>query len=152
MDSETIRFFAQAGISVCGAFLAAYLASRRFRSEKWWEKKAAAYDELVDALHTMWWAPAEIFDAELLGRTLPQEESAANWEEFKVARRNIWRLSARSSFLISDEVLEAVRQLERELGKAENSQSWAEHADAQSDAIRKCLDAVKAIGRKELGL
>ena len=41
-------------LSIGAAFLGAWLASRRFRNERWWEKEIyKAYSELVEALHNM---------------------------------------------------------------------------------------------------
>lgn len=79
MDWEIAKFLAQALISVSGAFLAAYLAGKRFRTEKWWERKATAYAELVDALHQMKWMPGEHIEAEIEGRRIPKAEAEQHW-------------------------------------------------------------------------
>ena len=152
MGWEILKFSLQAAISVGGAFLAAHLAAKRFRTEKWWERKASAYGELVDALHKMKWPPSEHMDAEIEGRDIPDNESERQWEEFKAARRNVWRIADSASFLVSEKVLESVQQMERDLGKATNSQSWFEHLDEQYSAVNNCLARVKEIGRIELGL
>ncbi len=87
MDIEIGKFLLQAAISVGAAFLAAHLATKKFRNEKWWEKKAAAYADLVDVLHTMKWPVGEHFNAEIGHGKVSQEESNRMWEEFKVARK-----------------------------------------------------------------
>jgi hypothetical protein len=152
MDIEAIKFLLQAAISVGGAFLAAWLATRRFRAERWWDKKTTAYSELVDGLHKMKWPASEHLDAEIESRKISKEESSRLWEEFNAARRNVWRIADSSSFLISGTVLEAVQQLERDLGKARNVGSWFDHLDEQYGAVDRCLTKIKAIGRKELGI
>lgn len=152
MDIELGKFILQAAISIGGAFLAAHLAMKKFRNEKWWEKKAAAYAELVEALHTMKWPAGEHLDAELESREVSQEESSRMWEEFKVARRNIWKVADSSTFLVSEEVIKAVQDMERGLSSARNAQSWFEHLDEQYAAVNKCLGRIKEIGRADLGI
>lgn len=150
MDSELGKFLLQAAISVGGAFLAASLATKKFRNDKWWERKVSAYAELVEALHKMKWPASEHMDAEIESRELSDEYSNRMWEEFQLARRNTWRIADTSSFLISCEVMEAVQQMEIALGKARNAQSWFEHLDVQYAAIDKCLARIKEIGKNDL--
>ena len=152
MSLEVAKFLLQAAISVAGAFLAAYLAGKRFRNERWWEKKAAAYAELVDALHKMKWPYSEHLDAAMEQRDISKDESTSLWEEFKTARRNVWRIADSSSFLISPEVMKAVQKMEQALGDARTADSWFEHLDAHYGAINSCLSTVKEIGKKELGV
>ena len=152
MDLEAAKFFAQAAISVGGAFLGAYLAARRFRSEKWWERKATAYSELVVALHEMKWPSSEHLDAEIVGRTVSDSDGEEQWKQFKAARRNVWRIADASSFLVSPEVLNAVQKMESALGKSTSAESWFERLDVENSAVQECLDTVKALGRAELGI
>lgn len=152
MDIEFGKFIVQAAISIGGAFLAAHLAMKKFRSEKWWEKKATAYAELVEALHTMKWPASEHLDAEIESRKISEEESKRMWEEFKVARRNIWKIADSSTFLVSEEVTKVVQDMERDLSSARDAQSWFEHLDEQYAAVNKCLSRIKEIGRADLGI
>jgi len=147
---EISKFVLQAAIAVVGAFLAANLATRRYRDEKSWEKRLASYVELIDALHRMKWPSSEHLNAEIEGREIDCAESARQWEEFKVARRNVWRVADSAAFLISSEVRDAVQLLERELGVAKSVDSYVEHLDEQFAAVDRCLERVKELGRKEL--
>lgn len=152
MDVEIVKFLAQAVIAVGGAFLAANLATRRFRKEKWWERKAIAYSDLVEALHHMKLYPSEHIDAEIENRELAKEDKDQYWERYKEARRNVWRIADASAFLVSPKVHESIVQMERELDEARNAEWWFEHAEQQYAAIQKCLGRVKELAREELGV
>lgn len=152
MTVEIIKFLAQSAIAVLGAFLAAHLSMHRFRTEKWWERKAAAYSELVEALHHMKWYPSEQIDAEMENRELPEKDNADYWKQYKDARRNVWKIADSASFLVSPKVNEAIVQMEQELGEAKNAELWIEHAEQQYAAIQKCLEQVKGLARQELGV
>lgn len=152
MEIEAVKLVAQIAISAGAAFLAAKLAAKRFREDKWWEKKMAAYAELVEALHEMKWPPSEHFDAAIEGRDISEDESRALWNEFKAGRRKVWRLAEGSSFLISPTVMEAVREMEAELADARSAHTWEEHLDNQYGAVENCLKKIKELGAEELGV
>ncbi len=152
MNLELLKIFIQVLLSVGAAFLGAWLASRRFRNERWWEKKSEAYAELVEALHNMRWPSSEHFDARIEHRELSKEYSQELWKEFRKARKIVWKIAESSSFLISSDVLQAVQEMERNLSNAKNADSWFEHLDEQCAAIDTCLEKVKGIGAKELGI
>jgi hypothetical protein len=40
-------------VAAASAFITVRLSLRRFRSERWWEKKAAAYGEAIKAIHIL---------------------------------------------------------------------------------------------------
>lgn len=147
---ELIKFVIQVSITVGAAFLAAWLASKRFRSERWWERKAEAYANLLDALHMMKWPSSEHFEAEIERRKVNHEYSEQLWQEFNDARRKVWRIADSASFLVSSEVLEAVHDMERGLSDANSANTYFEHLDEQYGAVDKCIERVKDIGAKEL--
>lgn len=149
---EIIKLAFQLTISVGAAFLAAWLAAKRFRQDKLWEKKMEAYSALIDALHNMKFPPGEHFDFAVERRDINEEYSQELWDEFKVARRNVLRIAESSSLLISHEVLEAVQTMERGLSNANSAHTWEEHLDDQYAAVRKCLVRIKIIGARELGV
>ncbi|WP_010322834.1 hypothetical protein [Marinobacterium stanieri] len=152
MSLEILKILIQILLSVGAAFLGAWLASRRFRNERWWEKKSEAYSELVEALHNMRWPSSEHFDAGLEHRELSDKYSKELWEDFRRARKNVWKITDSSSFLISSEVLKAVQEMEQGLSNSRNADTWFEHLDEQSTAIDICIEKVKNIGVKELGI
>jgi hypothetical protein len=152
MTVEITKFLAQGVIAILGAFLAAHLSTLRFRTEKWWERKASAYSELVEALHHMKWYPSEHIDAAIENRELPDEDKADYWKQYKDARRNVWKIADSASFLVSPKVNKAIVEMERELGEARTAEWWFEHAEQQYAAIQKCLDQVKGLARQELGV
>ena len=149
---EVVKLIVQISISVGAAFLAAWLANRRFKHERWWERKANAYSDLIEALHNMKWPSAEHVDAEIERRKLTKQDSEELWAEFKEARRTVWRITETSSFLISSEVLKAVQEMEVALNKAKDADTWIEHLDEQWAAIDDCVKKIKALGKKELSI
>lgn len=149
---ESIKFLAQAAIAASAAFLAAYLASKRFKNEALWKKKVDAYESLIHALHGMRWHIDENLQAEMEHRELSKEDSAAYWEEFKQSRRECWRIADTSDLLISPRVRAAIAKLDEKLSAAASEKTYFEYLDSNSAAINECLKELKRIGRQELGI
>ncbi len=150
MDIEIIKISAQIIISVGAAFLAAYLATSRYRKEKVWEQKMFAYSELIDSLHRMKWPVSEHLTASLEGRELSDEVSEELWADYRKARKDVYKIAERSSFIVSHEVVDAIANLENGRSEARTSVHWQEHLDIELYAINDCLKVVKKIGNREL--
>jgi hypothetical protein len=149
---EITKLVIQAGIAFASAYLAAYIATRKFRSEKWWERKANAYCELVDSLHQMSWYAEEFFE-DRVGRKLISDIDLTEYgKQYRLARRNVAKISDTSAFLISSKAGDAVRLLIQKLEAASGDDDWTRRALDEGDAIRECLGAVKALASQDLGV
>jgi len=138
-------------IAVCTALLAAFLTNIRFKNEKWWERKADAYVDLIEALHDMKWFIKEHWGAEFEGKSLPEEYKEEIWSKYKLGKEKIWRVAETSSFIVSPEVSIVIHSLVKALSK-NNAESYFEDLDEQLGAIDICIDKVKNIAKKELSI
>jgi hypothetical protein len=152
MTEEIVKFALQAAIAIASAFLAAGLAARRFRNDRWWEKQATAYSDLIESLHNMKRAANEHYNALLEARDVPKEDSEKLWSDYRIARQNAWRIAESSTFIVSEKVQRSVQELEKALGTASNEDTWQGHLDLIVYSVDKCLIEVKEIGRMELKL
>ncbi|MEX2474471.1 hypothetical protein [Marinobacter sp.] len=140
-------------IAVVASFLSAWLTLRRFRTERWWERKAEAYINLVEALHEMSLVPSEEIAAGAGHRKeLAEDEKAELWENFERAKKKVWKIADSSDFIISSDVLEVIQEMNRGLGHASHNTNWIEFLDDSNSAINECLNKVKKIGAVELGI
>lgn len=64
MSDALVQAAGQVGGSLAGVVLGALLAQRwalrQFASERWWERKAGAYSDVVKALYELSEAPAQL--------------------------------------------------------------------------------------------
>jgi len=146
-----IQLTAQLAISIAAAFLAAHLAVRRFKTERWWERKLNAYTDLIDALSLVKWDASERYEAALGQRELNDEYSDEISAGQLAARKKAWQIAETSSFLISDQVLDAMQKMERGLSESRAAKCWQEHLETREYAADICIKEIKAIGAKELG-
>ena len=152
MDIELPKIFLQGIVTFAAAYWAAHLVGGRFRNDRWWERKAAAYSELVTALHHMKMMPSECLDAHIEGRDMADVEKENLWSKYKDARRNVLQIADASEFLVAVDVGTTIRGLERELGKAKGADSWFDHVEQEYNSISDYLDRIKNIARRDLML
>ena len=141
-----------AAIATGTAFLAAYLATRRFRTERWWTRKAQAYSDLVEGLHRMLWHASEYLRVSYPYEKDEAREEDRNWTEYLEARREVCRIANTAPFLVVTGVQEAVRVLEGSLGKDVDGGNFTAIAEHEEKAVEECLLKVKSLGAKDLGL
>lgn len=145
-------FFSGITIAVVAAVLTSWLTVLRFKRERWWERKADAYVELIDSLHEMGMMPSEYLSVGGSGKELSKEAEAELWSRFEAARRKVWRIADSADFIISSEVLAVIRKMNADLGKADEHGHFVEYLDETNAAIDRCMRMVKIIGSDELGI
>lgn len=137
-------------LTIGAAFLGAWLALMRFRTERWWERKAETYITLVEALHEMSMPTAEIFDAGFRGQDISPEVEKELWDSFKRAKRKVWMIADTADFVISSEVFNAIQEMGQGLSQANDAHDFYTHLDETGKAVDDCLIKVKKIGVQEL--
>ncbi|MFT7219807.1 MAG: hypothetical protein ACI8Z1_001424 [Candidatus Azotimanducaceae bacterium] len=149
-NREILKLIVRFGFMIGAAFLAARHTSKRFRSERFWDRKAKAYSELIDARHHMKFHTNENYDAFLENRDIAEDYAEDLWKSYRKARNHVVSLLGSSRFLISGGIEGAVIALEKDLGSARHSQHWLENLETKLAAIKSCLKLVKDVGAREL--
>ena len=62
-------------IAAISSWITVQLSLRRFRTERWWERKAEAYERIIGALHDSKVFASRHADAELQKTELPEMDS-----------------------------------------------------------------------------
>ncbi len=146
-------------ISVLTAYLTVRLSLWRFRSEKWWERKTGAYSDIMEALHKVQYHASNFID----GIAVHGEDSAQRSLE---GRREVDRIIAVNSLLISDEAMNHLRTFRRKSrrlmlrsviqeGDVEDTYATTrnlDYAKRELGAVEVCIQAVQIAARKDLRL
>lgn len=137
-------------VGIATALLTTYLAFKRFRAEKLWEKKVEAYTRLISATHEMKRVRDAEIDAKRRGGEVAKEYSEKLWQESREAKRTILQLSDAASFLITEEIEVATEALRKELDAALDCDSWLDVLLKEHSALDEYLGKLKAVARREL--
>jgi hypothetical protein len=144
-------------ISVLTAYLTVHFSLWRFRSEKWWERKAQTYSDTMEALYKI------KSHAEDFAEGVSIESKNSSQASFE-GRAEIDRVIAVSSFVVSEEALEhlekfrrksrdlilraAYQSVENEDG---NFDRWQrDYAKRELEAANACLESLRECAKRGL--
>lgn len=133
--------------TVAGLF-SAYLATRGHRNRKWWEKRVAAYQSVIEALSDVTHYYDVKYKAEIMRRELSAEQEEELRRFWDSGYHSVRKAADTGSFLFSDDVNKALREFV-DL-RSENYDTYFEYLDAHSAIAEKCLKTVVACSKRDL--
>lgn len=153
-------FIADIAITFLSVFLGVWLsiryALRRFITEKWWERQAAAYEEVILAVYQSFQFFDEHLHACVEGRKLDEGDDIRIRKKAKQAAAAIASAKTIGMLKLSDRFLDRLRQLDKDTATAgerpDEAPSWFDYLDESYAAYSDCLEDLQVIARKDLGL
>lgn len=135
-------------VAVVTSVITVSLALRRFRQERWWEKKQAMYAELLETLHGL----KRYTDSyiERYQTDLDDKEKQAEIDRiWKECSAKLSRLEDLASFQLSDRAVTILEEYRKEKAAArhEDTYQWAE---GDSLAVEHCLEKLKREAKRDL--
>jgi hypothetical protein len=136
--------------SFLGAWIAARFALSRFYQEKIWERKAAAYTAIFEALHFIdnWYS--KHFDAYVTQREMTDEETAKLRAAANEAEAELERRLASETWLIPDNCRLRLKTLTSDLKKRE--EDWFQYLDAGQATLQTATDELREMVHTDLHL
>ncbi len=138
-------------VAVTTAFLTIWLSLRRFYREKWWEAKMRAYSDVIQALHHMKWDLEISLRAHEEGRDTDTDYHKAWSAKHSAAWEEIRKQTDVGEFLFSPKAVELLQMLSNE-ARHETNEGYFQYLEKIQVAVEKCLPAIKAAARTDLGL
>jgi hypothetical protein len=150
MISVIVDIIRSAIIIVVASWITVRLALRRFYTEKWWERKAQAYSEIIGSLARMricfdrWWE--ELSEH----KKISDEQRKKLNKEYRVTRGVLENASAVGSFIISEEAAKVLGSFLKELQKEDIQGNWLNDLDGHHGEVIKCIARLREIAKREL--
>lgn len=162
MPTTLWTFFGNLGIgfvvATTSAWITVRLSLRKFRSERWWEKKAAAYVEAIEALHSL----KRDMDADLqamhAGASLVTNGFGGFLSErYHDTMLRMYKVADTAPFLLSDQggrivavLVEKLHQVENESRKQGTPPYPLLLLEGSLQAIADCSSELSRIAKKDL--
>ncbi|OGV95903.1 hypothetical protein A2W24_01045 [Microgenomates group bacterium RBG_16_45_19] len=137
-------------ISIITALLTVHLSLRRFYSEKWWERKAEAYSNIVEALYVVRMNQQAVLTALESGQEFPDEEYDILAKRARSAQSEIVKVTSIGAFIISQDASDALDRLARALQEAQNEPALYSVIDFELAAIKQAITDIRDIAKREL--
>ena len=136
-------------VAIVTAWVAVFLAFRRYKFEKWWDRKAQCYIETIEALNKM----MEVCDINI-GDTASEpvatnanelSEKYRKGKSFLITQTNIGRL------FLSDEAYKVLLQFDNELSRIEEENEGPRKIADIRVSVENCIEALIPIARRDIG-
>ena len=159
MEALTLIVSVISAISAAVVAYVAWEALRRFRSQKWWERRVDSYLEVLGALSDA----SAYFDRELLAdmrqSPVPAQQTEDLAEKARKADREIRRTVDLAELFISTKAYRRLKQYMQDSARAVrtiddegNQVSWTDHLSAGLDAVTTCQADMIKIAKEDLEL
>lgn len=147
LDNTLITMLTGIFIAVVSSWVTVQLSLRKFRIEKWWERKADAYASVIEALHNSKEFSEQHLRAGESGRELSKDMDAELRVQAKAASKEIRRVADIGAFLLSDQTMGRMARLRKEEDKASDTTDWFVYLEGEWKAVSTCLDDIIAIAK-----
>jgi hypothetical protein len=136
---------------IISGWLTYVFALRRFRTEKWWERRADAYEKIVDALHSAKRFSDVHLERLIQGSTEPTPDEIKELrEQSKAGHDYILRAIDTGRLILPDEPPERLDEYSKENAR-NHPESWHDYLNNDYGIIDRCIIDIAKIARKDLG-
>jgi hypothetical protein len=122
----------------------------KFRSERWWEKKAASYAEVIEALHAMYDRSLFVLQQAKSEFALHGDTAAEIQKNSDQALAKVRRGAAIGSFVMTTRAVEILNDMFGELERIPAGDEANQHT-TRAQSIERAIAAMTAEARKDLG-
>ena len=137
-------------IAILASFMTYQFAIKKFKTEKWWELKVVAYQNIIEALHNSKEFTSQHLNAYFEQRDIPEEKSESLKKKAYAATEEIKKAIDTGSFLLSEQAVERLKVFQGETEEAYKPHDWFSYLDYDYAATKKCLIDLLVIAKSDL--
>lgn len=121
-------------------------------SQRWWERKASAYTEIVDAVWHIRERASDAIEQMYAHQDGTSHTSLPLDRDFLKDRRDLKKLADIGQFVISDEVAAALSELRRKVDAVEDHPDIDIEIETHFKAAKECLSVITPAALRDLGI
>ncbi|MDO8787491.1 MAG: hypothetical protein Q7J42_05415 [Sulfuritalea sp.] len=148
---DIVTFSTSLAASVLTAWIAVVLAFRKYKSEKWWDRKAQCYCDTVSAMNEIIVVCDAFIDEQLHGTSISKAERIALDERYRKGKEFCFTQTNIGRLLLSVKAHDILMSFERELFAVEGDSDSAILKQGVREVTEGHIEALIPIARKDLG-
>ena len=139
-------------VAVVTAIITVKLSIKRFRTERWWERKADVYSRIVESLYHV-----KVYCDVMISKSLETVHYSPDHLEnlsnnYTTAYRDLQKASHIGAYIICDEAAKVLDELQkRQQPEWQTTPPW-EFYEIEAKAFGCALDKIRKIAKKDLGV
>ncbi len=140
-------------VAILTAWITVKLSIRQFSSQRWWEKKADAYNEILSHLSNLDFAYQEWIDEEEEGTEYTEEHQKRLRELVTPAIQRVHTADAVGAFYVSAKAVRALHSCATTLRRpVHDGDDWYSHIiDAQA-SVKKAIETIRSEAKTDLNI
>ncbi len=150
---EAVKLIAQLGGAAGIGWIGVRWALARYKSEKTWERRLAAYTDIVSALTEMQRVLSEWQKYEETNTDPGESNKARLREEYRLAERNALAVKGLAELLLPEKVASVLKSLPVDLDNASyRAGTWYESVDNRWGVVEDAKEQIVSLAKIELGI
>ena len=149
MPDGTLELLGIAVPLLGGIYLAWRSATTHYYRQRWWDRKAQAYADLVASLSLRYQAEEQLLNHERAESLINEDGRKHLMKQIHDANDFVARVNLTAGLFINEECVEALRSMLKEMDRPFDN-DWIALHELNLAALRKCLGSVQRIAKKDL--
>lgn len=129
-----------------------WLSLSQFRSQKWWEAKAAAYSTIIEALYNAKHYTDALIDETEIARALTSDERKKLASAASKGTEEIRKATGIGAYIISKEAAACLANLEKSRKADYSNPDYFQVLQNDSGYLAECLSEMRKLAKDELGM
>lgn len=139
-------------VSVVTAIITVRLSLSQFHSERWWDKRAEAYSQIMEQLSYLIYYHQAWMDEDLGLSKMSGNKKLELQKRYNKTWEDLTRVAAMGSYIVSADTSAAVEDLLKKSGKTDMEPDFWNMLWNRYTAVQKCIDIVRDDAKKSLGV
>jgi hypothetical protein len=137
-------------VAIIASFATVRLSIKRFRSERWWERKADTYSKIVTSIHQMITCCED--HMEYIESGIEDDSNAEErfQKAFLAAQGQMEKTLEAGSFFISSDSEKVIKNLKMNLEKAKYQPGFDEYFTYIFKSLKEGLSEIQRLAKKDL--
>jgi hypothetical protein len=149
MPDGTLELLGIAVPLLGGIYLAWRSATTHYYRQRWWDRKAQAYADLVASLSLRYQAEEQLLRHEMAESLINDDGRKHLMKQIHDANDFVARVNLTAGLFINAECVDALKLMLKELERPFDN-DWITLHEMNLAALRKALDSVQRIAKKDL--
>ena len=155
MSTDNTVTLIAAGLAFLASIIAIVISGynarfTRFTSERWWERKAEAYNRIIGSLSDLVYYYQQIYNAEFESTEFSEERKQELDDHWKKGYLEVRKATNVGAFMISPEAEEILKQFWEEPTENPHPDDWFSHLEINYATAELCLKRLVICAKKDL--
>jgi len=137
-------------VSILTSYVTVKLSMKQFYSQKWWEKKAEAYSNIIEQLSYLQYYFGEWLDEGVGMKELSDEDRKRLKQGYGQAKEYITKAAAIGAYIVSNNTAKTLEEIVRSLEQNTHGEDWVSDINTKYGLVEKSITKIREFAKKDM--